>query len=152
MDVFSKPFMLHYRNHYEFGENKIAIDGVHYNIDFDAYEDANSAWRYPDFTKHVEYPADILELTINSEMRNEAGYLRNLNNARCGIKEFIEGPNKDIDRIIRSIIDNDYKISNKLKKEFELLLTPDIANSVIEVVLRAYAVKIDDNPGQLPQP
>ncbi|MEI6334726.1 MAG: Fic family protein [Methylococcaceae bacterium] len=152
MDVFSKPFMLHYRDHYEFGEDKIAIDGVHYNIDFDAYEDANSAWRYPDFTKHVEYLADILELTINSEMRNEAGYLRNLNNARCGIKEFIEGPNKDIDRIIRSIIDNNYKISNKLKKEFELLLTPDIANSVIEVVLCAYAVKIDDDAGQLPQP
>lgn len=154
MDVFSKPFMLHYQDNYEFGEDKIAVDGVHYDIDFDAYEDANAAWRYPDFTKHVEYLAEILELTINSEMRNEAGYLQSLNDARCGIKEFMDGPNKDIDRIIRSIIDSDYKISNKLKKEFEGLVVSDVADRVIEVVSRSFAAKIDgdeddgdDEPG-----
>lgn len=134
MDVFSKPFMLHYRDNYNFGVDKVGEDGVQYDFEFDAYEDADSAWRYPNFTTHVEYLAEVLEQTINIEMRNEAGYLRSLNDARYGIKQIIEGPNSDIDRIIRSIIDNKYKISNKLSKEFSLLLNTEIADNIINIV------------------
>lgn len=143
MDIFSKPFMLHYRDNYEFGVDRVGDDGVHYDFEFDAYEDADSAWRYPDFTKYVEYLVGILEQTINTEMRNEAGYLRSLTDARQGVKQFIEGPNADIDRIIRSIIDNKYKISNKLSKEFSLLLEPEVANGVINIVSGCFRVKYD---------
>ena len=134
MDVFSKPFILHYRDNYEFGVDKVGEDGVHYDFEFDAYDDAGSAWRYPDFTTHVEYLAHILEQTINIEMRNEASYLRSLNDARHDIKQFIEGPNSDIDRIIRSVIDNNYVISNKLSKEFSSLLNSDVADNIINIV------------------
>lgn len=79
------------------------------------------AWRYPDLTDHVEYLADIVCETIEQEMRKEAGYLRRLRLARERVKQVIEGPDTDIDRIIRSVRDNGGKVSNGLAQEFPLL-------------------------------
>ena len=56
--------------------------GVHHNLQFDAWQDALPAWRYPDMTDHVEYLAQVVQLTIEQEMRKEAGHLRSLRMAR----------------------------------------------------------------------
>ena len=63
------------------GAEQVAEDGVHFNLQFDAYRDALPAWRFPDMTDHVEYLAQVVQLTIEQEMRKEAGYLRGLRNA-----------------------------------------------------------------------
>ena len=94
---------------------------MRYNLQFDGYADALNAWRYPDLTDHVEYIADIVRVTIEQEMRKEAGYLRGLRLARERVKQVIEGPDTDIDRIIRSVRDSGGKVSNKLAKEFPAL-------------------------------
>ncbi len=48
-------------------------------------------------------------------------YLRSLRLARERVKQVIEGPDTDIDRIILSVRDNGGTVSNKLAKEFPAL-------------------------------
>ena len=121
LELFSLPFMRRYTDAWRFGPEQVAKDGVHYNLQFDGYADALKTWSYPDLTDHVEYIADIVRMTIEQEMRKEAGYLRSLRLARERVKEVIEGPDSDIDRIIRSVRDDGGKVSNKLAREFPAL-------------------------------
>ena len=53
--LFSRPFMRRYQEAWHFGAERTGADGVRCDLDFDAYDDALAAWRYPDFTDHVEY-------------------------------------------------------------------------------------------------
>ena len=53
-------------------------------------------------------------------MRLEALYLRTLRVARERVKEVIEGPDVDIDRIVRAVRDDGGRVSNKLIAEFRL--------------------------------
>lgn len=144
LEVFSRPLMQRYQDRYRFGVETVAEDGIHYNLHFDAYDDARAAWRYLDLTEHVEYLARIVDLTITQEMRKEASYLRSVRTARAQIKEVIEGPDSDIDRIIRSIRDNDGKVSNKLRKDFPLLDDPEVGPEVVRIVQAAFSPAAND--------
>lgn len=138
LELFSKPFMQRYADAWRFGTDQVADDGVHFNLQFDAYSDALPAWRYPDMTDHVEYLADVVRLTIEQEMHKEAGHLRSLRLARERVKQVIEGPDGDIDRIIRSVRDNAGKLSNKLLAEFPALADERLAAEVAEAVRGAF--------------
>ena len=139
LELFSKPLMRRYADAWRFGAEQVAEDGVHFNLQFDAYADALPAWRYPDMTDHVEYLADVVRITIEQEMRKEAGYLRNLPLARERVKQVIEGPDGDIDRIIRSVRENGGKVSNKLLKELPALADDGLAAEVVAAIQAAFA-------------
>ncbi len=134
LEVFSKPLMRHYHDRYRFAENTTGDDGIEYNFYFDAYEEACAVWRYPDLTEHTEYLADVIDQTINHEMRKEAAYLRSIRSSRARIKEVIEAPDSVIDQIIRSIRDNHGAISNKLRKRFPLFNEEDVGPAVIRII------------------
>ncbi len=138
LETFSKPFMHKYRNDYSFGETKEAADGIRHNLEFSAYKDALAAWRYPDLTSHVEYTAQVIDQTIENEMRNEAAYLKKHRIAREKVKEIVEGPDTDIDYIIRSVQENKGKISNSLAKRFPVLGEKPIAEKVATTVRDAF--------------
>lgn len=134
LDLFSRPLMRRYAEAWRFGPERVADDGVRYNLEFDAWKDALHAWRFPDMTEHVEYLAEIVRLTIEEEMPKEAGYLRSFRLARERVKRIIEGPDADIDRIVRSVRDNGGRISNKLIEEFPSLADEGLAAEVAEAV------------------
>ncbi len=142
LELFSRPLMRKYGGAWRFGAEQVAEDGVHFNLQFDAYQDARPAWRFPDLTDHVEYLADVVRLTIEQEMRKEAGYLRSLHMARERVKRVIEGPDVDIDRIIRSVRENGGKVSNKLLDEFPALAEEQLAAAAIEAIQAAF-VRVD---------
>ena len=144
LELFSKPLMRRYADAWRFGAEQVAEDGVHFNLQFDGYGDALPAWRYPDMTDHVEYLADVVRITIEQEMRKEAGYLRSLRLAREHVKQVIEGPDGDIDRIIRSVRDNGGKISNKLLKEIPALADGQLAKEVAAAIQRAFSSSKDE--------
>lgn len=139
LSVFSKPFMERYRERYAFEpslrehEDKVASDFV-----FADYADAAFAWRYLDLTQHVEYLAELIDVTIRQEMREEAHLLRSWDHARDGIKEIMDGPDRDLDRIIRAVRGHGGKISNRLAKEFVVLADVQVANRVTEVIAAAF--------------
>lgn len=141
LELFSRPLMRKYAQAWRFGKEQVAEDGVHHNLQFDAYQDALPAWRYPDMTDHVEYLAQVVQMTIEQEMRKEAGYLLRLRVARERVKQVIEGPDGDIDRIIRSVRENGGRLSNELIKEFAPLTDEALASEVVAAVQGAFAQK-----------
>jgi hypothetical protein len=137
LEVLSKPLMRKYQEYYRFGTEYVCPDGVRSNFYFDAYADALPAWRYPDLTHQCEYLGNVVRLTIEDEMSREAGFLRDMDRAREGVKNHLEGPNADIDQIIRSLRENAWKPSNKLLKTFPQLANPALAEAVINAVREA---------------
>ena len=67
-------------------------------------------------------------------MSKEAIFLSNLERAREGVKNHLEGPNMNIDQIIRSIRDNRWAVSNKLMKAFPQLADRNLAEAIVRAV------------------
>lgn len=138
LEVLSKPLMRRYERLSAFEEYQQYPDGVRSNFTFAAYDDASFTWRYPDLTSHVEYMADLIDRTIRTEMRQEAQLMRNWENARSAVKDILDGPNADIDRIIRSVRDNRWSVSSKLRKEFPIIEKAGIAEPILEAIRMAF--------------
>lgn len=147
LELFSKPFMSRYSDDCVFRQDMdLYDDGIKSNFVFTAYQDAMPAWRYLDLTRHVEYLANLIDDTIRLEMRNEARLLRSWDKARNAVKDIVEGPDRDIDRIIRSIQGNNGQISNKLMSEFVVLTDKTIAEDIVMVINAAFSDNAPDSP------
>jgi len=83
--------------------------------------------------------------TIEQEMHAQAAFFRSLAQARAAVKEIIEGPDSDVDAIIRSARESDGVRSGKLAKRFPALLNDATWAQVAVAVAGAFA------PGQ-PEP
>lgn len=147
LELLSYPLMRKYRECYRFGAETTCADGVRSNFHFDAYDDALPTWRYPDLTHQSEYIGDVIRLTIEVEMREEARYLRDMERARDGVKNHLEGPNADIDQIIRSVRENAWMVSNKLVKAFPALADAALADAVSAAVRTVFEPTAADDPG-----
>lgn len=137
LEIFSRPFMERYADQWRLGVRKTGEDGVAYNLEFDAYEDALPAWRYPDLSRHVECLGAALLRSIRHDMHDEALYLQQHEAARMRLKAVLEGPNSDLDRIIRSVREQNGRISGKLREEFPRLADAGLAEAVSRAVLGA---------------
>lgn len=137
LEHFSKPLMQRYGDQACFGAARPHEDGVQSDFWFDAYDDALPVWRYPDLTFQSEYLGHVVRVTIEEEMSREAMFLRNIERAREGVKNWLEGPNTDIDRIIRAIQNSGWKVSNNLRKQFPQLNDEQLAGHIVRAVQAA---------------
>lgn len=138
LEVFSRPFMRRYATAYRFGEVAACEDGTRSNFIFDDYEDARFAWSYPDLTEHLLYTARVIEHTIRSGMADEARVLATFQLAQERVKEVIEMPSQDANWVIRSIKENGWRVSGKLKAEYPRLEDELTARRVVEAVQSAF--------------
>lgn len=138
LETISRQLMKRYADDWSFGKPQGYEDGVESNLRFESYEDALHTWRYPDFTAHAEYLAAVVQETIDTEMRQEAAQIRTLRTVREAVKGVLDGPDPDIDRIIRAIRTNGGSVSNKLRKEFPAL-EGELGRQVAEAVQAAFA-------------
>jgi hypothetical protein len=134
LEVFSGPLMRAIRPDLYFDQPIQYPDGVESNLRFDDFENTAPAWRYIDMTAHAEYMARVIRQTIDKEMREEASLLRDHYQMREAIKAIIEGPDAQIDNIIRSVQQNKGIISNKLLKQYPALADQQRAAEVVAVV------------------
>jgi hypothetical protein len=95
-------------------------------------------WRYLDLTRHVVYLANLLVRTIREDMREESRHMQRHAQARAAIKEIVEMPDMQIDRIIRSVEANQGKLSNVLVREVPLLAEPGVWEAIVMAVQRAF--------------
>lgn len=154
LETLSRPLLAKYRDNFHFGAEYVCADGVRSNFHFDAYDDAMPTWRYPDLTHQTEYIGEVIRLTIEVEMSQEASYLRDMERAREGVKNILEGPNSDIDQIIRSVRENGWKVSNKLVKAFSLLADTAMAAAVVAAVRDVFEPEAEvdqDEDGEAPE-
>ncbi|WP_312466821.1 Fic family protein [Stutzerimonas nitrititolerans] len=138
LEVFSRPFMQRYATSYRFGELVVYEDGTPSNLAFDDYDDAQFAWRYPDLTEHVLYTAQVVAHTVRTEMADEARVLVIFQRAQERLKEVLEMPDQDASRIIRSLKENGWQVSGKLKKAYPQLNDAHRAERVVEAVRGAF--------------
>lgn len=135
LERFSKPLMARYRHACTFGQMVECDDGVRTNFQFSEYADARFAWAYPDLTAQSEYLAEVIRETIEIELRSEAGYLVDLRDTRARVKEVIEAPDVEIDRLIRSIRANEGQVSGKLRAEFPILDDETLASAIVAAIV-----------------
>lgn len=117
LESLSKPFMRRYADAYRFGVRRTCPDGVLTDFEFLQTEDAQHAWRYLDLTGHARYLSAVLRQTVEHEMAEEAQLLRHYDAALAALKALVEMPDVDADRIIRSLRQENWTVSNKLRKE-----------------------------------
>jgi hypothetical protein len=138
LDQVSKPLMRGIRDQVTFASTRTQYpDGVVSNIEFPDYENARPLWRYPDLGPHVVFISNIIRRTITEQMREESKYLRSHSRARLAIKEIVEMPDHQADRLLRSLEQNRGLLSNVLAKEMPVLTKPEIWSAVVEAVANA---------------
>ena len=76
---------------------------------------------------------------MNEHMQEEADYLRRHHRARGLIKAVLDMPDKDADRIIRSLQSNNFIVSNGLRKEFS---GPEVARQVTDDEWKGFAESV----------
>lgn len=151
LEAFSRPLMRRYADRYSFArEPDEQPDGVPSNFRFEAYADARPAWRFLDLTSHVEYTAGLLQRTIQQEMHAQAAFFRSLGQARAAVKEIIEGPDSDVDAIIRSARENDGVRSGKLAKRFPALQDDSTWARIAAAVADAFVSEPTSGPPPAP--
>lgn len=139
LDTISRPLMGVLTGAYAFASAQTTYpDGIRSNFVFRGDAIARPVWRYLDLTRHVVYLADVLARTIRDDMRAESRYLRSHAQARAAIKDIVEVPDMQIDRIIRSVEANQGQLSNVLSKEMPLLTEPGIWGAIVQAVARAF--------------
>lgn len=117
LEVVSRPFMQTYADGYRFGLQRVCPDGVETNFEFQQASDAEHVWRYLDLTEHVRYLSELLRQTVEHEMAEEALVLRQYDDARAAIKRWVEMPDQDADRIVRSLHQGNWTVSGKLRQD-----------------------------------
>jgi hypothetical protein len=139
LDVMSKTLMQAIRDYVEFEQTSRSYpDGVVSNLSFRGNDLARPLWRYPEMGSHVTFLSAILARTIREQMREESRYLRSHWLARRGLKEIVEMPDHQADRVIRSIEQNPGKLTNALVKEMPILQQPDVWDQIVDVVTRSF--------------
>lgn len=118
LEVVSKPFMRAYADNYRFGPHRLCADGVETNFEFLRADDAHHVWRYLDLTPHAHYLSALLRQTVEHEMAEEALVLRQYGEARAAVKQWVEMPDPDADRVIRSLHQSGWVVSGKLSQAF----------------------------------
>ncbi|WP_034411826.1 Fic family protein [Derxia gummosa] len=151
LEVFSRPFMHRYAGDYRFGARRVCPDGISTNLEFTAAGDALHAWRHPDLSAHVRYLSALLRQTVEHEMVDEALALARVDAARAAIKRLLEMPDPEADRIIRSLRDGDWSISNKLRRELPEIFAPDgrfhaLQDRLVEAVRMCFEEGPPDEP------
>lgn len=139
LDEISRPLMSSLAELYEFSNAYTTYpDGIRSN--FMCYGDhvARHAWRFPDMTQHVIYIGQLLERTIVEGMRAESAYLRSHDVARAAIKDILEMPDLQVDRVIRSVEANKGRLSNVLAEEIPMLNNSAIWEAIVNAVERAF--------------
>ncbi len=139
LDTISAPLMQALTGQYAFDTSQtLYADGIRSNFVFSGDEVARPVWRYLDLTPHVVYLANVLERTITEDMREESRYLRSHTQARSAIKDIVEMPDAQIDRVIRSVQANQGQLSNVLRDEIPLLADPRVWGAIVQVINDAF--------------
>lgn len=139
LERYSRPLMMAYRESVDFTrERKAYADGIESDFLFSAYEQAAPAWRYPDLTEQAEYLFAIIRHTLEHEMHHQAAFQRAWHRTREIIKDWVEGPDEHIDRMIRAIRQHG-RVSGKLMKEFPVLQEAGLAHALEQAVAAGFA-------------
>ncbi|WP_295537788.1 Fic family protein [uncultured Pseudacidovorax sp.] len=137
LDHISGPLMRAVRETVAFTPQRTTYpDGVTSNLAFGGSAMARPLWRYPDLGTHTVYLASVIRRTLTEQMREESRFLRAHGRARAALKEVVEMPDPQADRILRAIEQNQGTLSQVLAKELPVLTQPGVWQEIVDAVTR----------------
>ncbi|MCK4608454.1 MAG: cell filamentation protein Fic, partial [Gammaproteobacteria bacterium] len=105
------------------------------------HTDSLGYYQYIDYTQIAEYLFDCIKTTINTDFKDELRYIANYDKTKQAIQDVIDMPDKEIDNIIKFIMQNNSKLSTtKQKRYFPLLTNKEIA-AIEDIVEVMYGVR-----------
>ncbi len=138
LDQVSQPLMQALREQVTFMPVRTSYpDGVVSNLNVTGMQQAQPLWRYPDLGPHVVFLSRILARTLSEQMREESHYLRRHARMRAALKEVVEMPDQQADRVLRSMEQNQGALSNLLAKEMPVLSQPGVWVDIVDAVAQA---------------
>ena len=148
LDEVSAPLMQAMRDQISFRPTGAMYpDGIVSDIEINDPDMARPSWRYPDLAPHVVFLARILDRTIRERMRAEARDLRRHARARAALKEVVEMPDPQADRVLRTIEQHQGRLSNALTREMPVLGEPGVWEEVVAAVMRVWGEEDDAAAG-----
>jgi len=114
-------------------------DGVESNFVFHANHQARPLWRYPDLGPHSIFLSHVIERTLTEQIRAESQHLLRHAQARAALKEIVEMPDQQANRILRSLEQNQGKLSHALAKEIPILGQDGVWAEIVTAVSQAQA-------------
>lgn len=87
---------------------------------------------------YVVFLSNVIARTITEQMREDSRYLRSHAQARASLKEIVEMPDHQADRVLRSSEQNRGELSNVLAKEMPVLRKPGVWTAIVEAASRAF--------------
>lgn len=146
LDQVSKPLMQAVGEQIVFERTRTTYpDGVTSNVFFHGADLARPLWRFPDLGAHVVFMSNIIGRTLTEQMREESRYLRSHSRARVALKEVVEMPDHQADRLLRSIEQNNGELSNALLKEMPVLGRQGVWDAVRDAVALVFQEEAADN-------
>lgn len=155
LDSLSARQVQRYNGRWHFHAEQIeSADGVFSDFAFDADEECRPFWAYPDLTRHAQYTCTIVAQTISQNMTDEAAFLARHDEAKRRIKSVFEMPDRDAERIIRSLRETPGRVSNKLGDQYPSIFQEDmaLASQVMEAVQSAFEDRAMESFLQEPAP
>lgn len=138
LDHLSGPLMRAVRDKVVFEPVRTTYpDGVTSNLAFGGNAIARPLWRHPDLGPHVVYLSGVIRRTLTEQMREESRFLRAHGRARAALKEVVEMPDPQADRVLRAIEQNHGLLSKVLAKELPILAQPGVWQEIVDAVTRA---------------
>lgn len=117
-------------------------DGVWTDFSFDADEEAMPFWSFPDLTWHSQYLCQMLRHTVEHNMTEEALFLAQYDEAVYRVTQVVEMPSHEAGRVIRSLRENNMRVSNTLAEQFPSLFSnsadPEIKEGLIAAISSAF--------------
>ncbi len=83
----------------------------------------SSLYAYLDYTSHAEYLFDCIEQTVTTDLKKELDLIKDYDKIRQTIRELVDMPDKQIDLIIKLVIQNKGVLASSKRKKFFSLLT-----------------------------
>ena len=80
-------------------------------------------YAYLDYTSHAEYLFDCIEQTVTTDLKKELDLIKDYDKIRQTIRELVDMPDKQIDLIIKLVIQNKGVLASSKRKKFFSLLT-----------------------------
>jgi len=113
-------------------------DGVTSNFMFQGDSKARALWRYPDLGPYVVFLSNIIERTLTEQMRDESRHLRRHTRMRAALKEVVEMPDQQADRVLHSLEQNQGKLSHALSKEMPVLAQDGVWPDIMAAISSAF--------------
>lgn len=107
LETISKPVMALLDYELDPNDNSVSISS-----------DLDYLYRYPDLTAHIIFLYEMMETAISEDLTKEVTYIIKYDIVKSVIEHLYDLPNKDLDLLIRLVLQNNGRVANKKRSRF----------------------------------